>query len=751
MATQDNTDHTPSVSGLGAEVSRSVGDLIVDLQHERVTRGAREIPLPKLSFDLLAALVRASPELVSIDSLMKSVWPRLVVGPETVVQRVKLLRDALGDDSKQPRYVAAVRGRGYRIVAPVAPLGSLDARVSSDPRLPERGPPSRAWRVSFSRRNLVAILAVFSVLIAGGALLASRSTRRAATTPRVAVLPFENLSPDADDVFLADGLHEEIISALAERGPSIDVIARTTMMTFRDRRPAAAHVVSAELGATYVIAGTVRRDADGVRLAVQLVDPRTDSAVWSRAYQRADKDVRSLRSEVAADIAARLSVRASKEPVALGSSAHNGEAYEFYLKGLVARVAASGGYSRSSEALRAVEEPLTRAIELDPAFADAYAERAVIRLAKIYYNLDTSDAQLELANEDVTAAERLAPGAPKTLAARGYDLLVGNDFDGALAKLTAAEAAGLADPLWMLDATTIVTDRRSAAEALREVERVLAIDPRSPVAALIYAAHLLAAHQPVDALHALDLGLVASPHDPSLAGFRAFALFSATGVLEPPPGLHSEDAAADVHVVIENEPLARAFDLARWTGRIGDFAQGLRRTSLEYAPADVPGAGQEPVALYRGWANLLLGDRASAEAEGRGILRYLHETRETPRNGAFRRLLEADAYTFVGDSAHAIAAAREAARMPRGTDLLSQRDKAVAAIYAWNGDSDDALDTLERLTTRTPGVGPAEIARDPWYTVPLAANARFQALTARLEEQIRAMPIRMRGDRPRQK
>lgn len=741
MATTDNTDHTPSVRRPSAEISRSVGDLIVDLQHERVTRGGREIPLPKLSFDLLAALVRASPELVSIDSLMRTVWPRLVVGPETVVQRVKLLRDALGDDSKQPRYVAAVRGRGYRIAALVGPVGSLNARVISEPGLAERVPPSRALRLSFSRRNLVAILAIFSVLIAGGALIASRSTRRAATTPRVAVLPFENLSPDADDAFLADGLHEEVISALAERAPSIDVIARTTMMTFRDRRPAAAHAVAAEVGATYVIAGTVRRDADGVGLAVQLVDPRTDSAVWSHAYERADKDARSLRSEVAADIAARLSVRTSEKALPRVSSARSEEAYELYLKGLVARVAASGGYSRSWEALRAVEEPLTRAIELDPAFADAYAERAVIRLGKIYYNLDTSDAQLELANEDVTAAERLAPGAPKTLAARGYDLLISNDFDGALAKLTAAEAAGLADPMWMLDATTIVTDRRSPAEALREVERVLAIDPRSPVAALVYAAHLLAAHRPVDALHALDLGLAASPRDPSLAGFRAFALFGATGVLEPPPGL-PEDAAADVHVFIENAPLARAFDLARWTGRIGDFAQGLRRTSLEYAPADVPGAGQAPVALYRGWANLLLGDRASAEAEGRSILRFLHETRETPRNGSFRRLLEADAYTFVGDSAHAIAAAREAARMPRGTDLQSQRDKAVAAIYAWNGNSDEALDALERLATGTPGVSPAEIVRDPWYTVPLAANARFQGLAALLEQQMRATPIR---------
>ena len=110
-----------------AEVWR-VGDLTIDVGQQRITRRGVEIRLPKLSFDLLLALVRRAPNVVSSDELMSAVWPGLVVGPETVVQRVKLLRQALGDRPDEPRYVAALRGRGYRLVAPAHPVEPLRHR-----------------------------------------------------------------------------------------------------------------------------------------------------------------------------------------------------------------------------------------------------------------------------------------------------------------------------------------------------------------------------------------------------------------------------------------------------------------------------------------------------------------------------------------------------------------------------------------------------------------------------------------------
>ena len=99
-----------------------VSDLILDVRRQRVWRDAQEIPLPKLSYDLFVVLVRRAPDVVSNEELMKAVWPGLIVSPETVSQRVKLLRDALGDDSRTPRYLGSLRARGYHLVPPVEAL-----------------------------------------------------------------------------------------------------------------------------------------------------------------------------------------------------------------------------------------------------------------------------------------------------------------------------------------------------------------------------------------------------------------------------------------------------------------------------------------------------------------------------------------------------------------------------------------------------------------------------------------------------
>ena len=97
------------------------GDLHVDVGQQRVTRAGIKITLPDLSFQLLLALIRAAPNVLSNDLLMARVWPGLIVSPETVAKRVNLLREALGDDAKDPRYIAGVRNRGYRLVAAVSP------------------------------------------------------------------------------------------------------------------------------------------------------------------------------------------------------------------------------------------------------------------------------------------------------------------------------------------------------------------------------------------------------------------------------------------------------------------------------------------------------------------------------------------------------------------------------------------------------------------------------------------------------
>ena len=102
-------------------------DLQVDLGQQLVTRDGTPLQLPKLSFDMLVALAKAAPNLVSIDELMSEVWPGLIVNPETVAQRIKLLRDALGDDPRTPRYIESLRSRGYRLLPSVRTRPSATA------------------------------------------------------------------------------------------------------------------------------------------------------------------------------------------------------------------------------------------------------------------------------------------------------------------------------------------------------------------------------------------------------------------------------------------------------------------------------------------------------------------------------------------------------------------------------------------------------------------------------------------------
>jgi DNA-binding winged helix-turn-helix (wHTH) protein len=139
MAASRSGAQMSSSTATADPVGYEVDDLYVDLGRQRVSRGGHELPLSALSFDLLLALVRAAPNLLTYDRLMQQVWPGLVVGTETVSQRVKLVREALGDDAHAPRYIVGVRGRGYRMLARVAPVlhrPTAGAAVVAEPPAP---------------------------------------------------------------------------------------------------------------------------------------------------------------------------------------------------------------------------------------------------------------------------------------------------------------------------------------------------------------------------------------------------------------------------------------------------------------------------------------------------------------------------------------------------------------------------------------------------------------------------------------
>jgi TolB-like protein/DNA-binding winged helix-turn-helix (wHTH) protein/Tfp pilus assembly protein PilF len=369
-----------SVPAAGAAHYR-VGDLTIDLGSQRVTRGEDEISLPKLSFDLLLVLVRAAPNLVSLDGLMHEVWPNLVVNPETVSQRVKLLRDALGDDPHAPRYIEGLRGRGYRLIAPVSRVASApseEVRETSAPAsdLPQRRASSvarRRWWIAGGLATVVLAVGTTSVVVTrmrdstrDSPAPASSVTVSALPERTVAVLPFANLSGEARDEFVALGVAEGVLHRLAGIR-DLTLIARSSSFALRDK-PADAREIGLKLNARYLVEGSVQRAADRLRVTAQLIDAATGAHVWSLRFDRTMDDIFAVEDEISHSVARALEV-------SLTQSAHpfarfGIDAYLAFLQGQ-----AFVATRKTVDAERAIES-FSRAIEVARDFAAAYAALA---------------------------------------------------------------------------------------------------------------------------------------------------------------------------------------------------------------------------------------------------------------------------------------------------------------------------------------------------------------------------------------
>ena len=357
-----------------------IADLTVEVDTARVLRGGDEIPLPKLSFDLLVALLRRAPTVATFDQIMDDVWVNVVVGPETVTQRVKLVRDALGDDSKNPRYIAPVRGRGYRVVAAVERIDRAESAGDV--------PVSPRWRR----------IAATGVALAGVAIVAwfvgvyqASEPASPADPASIAILPFENLGGDpANDAF-TDGIHEDVLTRVSQIG-SLRVISRTSVEAL-DRNQSVPSMAE-QLGVASVLDGSVQRVDDNVRISVRLIDAETDTHIWSQTYDHelSLENVFAIQSDIASRIADRLRATLSARDSERLQYAQTTSfaAYEAYLLGRQRM------RNRNTAELQQARAEFERAIDLDPDFASAYLGLAqTLRLLSSYGTLSARDAAAE--------------------------------------------------------------------------------------------------------------------------------------------------------------------------------------------------------------------------------------------------------------------------------------------------------------------------------------------------------------------
>jgi TolB-like protein/DNA-binding winged helix-turn-helix (wHTH) protein len=292
-----------------------IGDWCVSAASGQISREGQSIRLEARTMRLLTCLADHAGEIVSIDDLLEQVWSGVIVTPDSVYQAVALLRRLLGDDPKQPIYIATVPRLGYRMVASVSPW--VAQSLAPPPPATELTESTRAMtNLSGSKsgrhhqvRYLITAGAALCLALVVGFVLYGKvgGNDRAASTPAaalqnsVAVLPFLDLTSESmDQEYFADGMTEELIDRLSKI-PGLRVPPPTSSFYFKGKKVPVADIASS-LGVAYVLDGSLRKSGSTMRVAARLVRADSGFVVWSETYDRRMDDILKVQDDIAGEV-----------------------------------------------------------------------------------------------------------------------------------------------------------------------------------------------------------------------------------------------------------------------------------------------------------------------------------------------------------------------------------------------------------------------------------------------------------------
>ena len=351
------------------------GPYQVDPQKLQLWRDGSAVPLPPKAAEILLVMLAHSGETVSKEELMRSVWPDSYVEESNLTQNIFLLRKALGETAQHSSYIITIPGKGYRLAADVRQIGNGSAvpAVVDSAAHPEQPAVTSPDHSPARKSHWLWLLAASLVLIAlVAAIVWRRHPFHSEPAGRVmlAVLPFENLTGDPAQDYFSDGMTEEMIAQLGNLDPEhLGVIARTSVMHYKNGK-APLDQIGRELGVQYVLEGSVRRDADKVRITAQLIQLKDLSHLWARRYDRELSSTLALQSEIAQEIAGEIQrsigqAIAAPEPLTRSTTSY--QAFDLYLKGRYF------WNKRTPEGFQQAIGYFQQAIDRDPNYAQAYA------------------------------------------------------------------------------------------------------------------------------------------------------------------------------------------------------------------------------------------------------------------------------------------------------------------------------------------------------------------------------------------
>jgi adenylate cyclase len=501
------------------------GSFTLNLERGCLQSGGIDLDLRPKAFEILRYLVTNAGRLASKDELVQVAWPDVIVNDDSLAQCIRDIRKVLGDDGET--FIRTAPRRGYMFVAEVEPL-DLATSPSGPPG--NAGGPQRTW---WAAPAVAAVVLGFATLTAWGTgwlgttTPPSRDGRLA-----IAVLPFATLGPSSGEDWLGDGIAVDIMTAVS-RFRDLTVIARNS--TFRYRGEAIdARQVGSELGADFLLQGTVRRSDDRFRITAQLVDSATGTTRWSERYDRPLADLFAVQDEVAESVAAQLvaHVRQAASARLKARPPESLEAYELTLRGRKAFLT----FTRegATEALALADQ----AIAIDPDYAAAWEVRASA-LLQFYIQPYGEQASPEVLREARAAAETavaLDPNFATGQAVLAFALMWAREHDASLEAIEKAVSLNPNDSSAHATRGNILTFAGLNRQAINAWGENMRVDPFFP---------------------ALSLALKAIPHlmleefEPALALTRScaqraprlFACFLYLAVAANELGL--EDEAAD--------------------------------------------------------------------------------------------------------------------------------------------------------------------------------------------------------------
>lgn len=458
-----------------------LGDLIVKPELNELLKDGVPAHLDPLLMDILVNLVENAPRIVSADELLDQFWAGAVVEESTIHRRISQIRQALGDDARNPTYIATVPKRGYRVIADVTKTGAPnplgDNQQAQRPRAM-----ARIYALSF------AVVIGFTLVLSSwlGYLrpvetgVESKSSFDAIdpVAASIAVLPFQNLGQSESDYY-AEGIHDVLIHNLS-RVPGLKVIAHSSVYYVAETDQSK---IGEELDVEHILRGTVRRDSENVHISVQLIKLDTNTTIWTDTFEPTPSDTFHLQSEIAGEIARELKVpldMAATSAIARLPT-ENLEAYEKYVLGRQLRRQIFGQTWHKAAGL------FMQAIELDPGFSKPMADIAIGQMYSGDYRLVWD---LPGVTRQVERAYALNPEDVMSLFAKARLASIHRDDDVAVDFYRRALRAepNNGEILGMFAEHLTRMGRYSTAAEL--VYRKLALDPKS-AEANIATAHLL--------------------------------------------------------------------------------------------------------------------------------------------------------------------------------------------------------------------------------------------------------------------